>query len=297
LSLRTAVYSPLADHPKEIDTMTHRGPWIRLPAALALCLAAGAASGTPRAAEGPEPAFDPVLFKALSYRNIGPYRGGRVTAVTGVAGDRDTFFMGSTGGGVWKTSDGGVTWRNVSDEAFTSASVGAIAVASSDTNVVYAGTGSACVRGNTSPGDGVYRSTDAGKTWKHVGLREAGQIGQIRIHPKDADLVYVAAVGHAFGPNKERGLFRSRDGGGTWEGGSRHESPQPEDSVRRHLAGGAKALDSHQRRRGEWSPQVHRRRRHMGGADGGSPGRAEREDRGGRLRRESGQGLGAGGGR
>jgi photosystem II stability/assembly factor-like uncharacterized protein len=182
-----------------------------------LCLAAGAASVTPRAAEGPEPAFDPVLFKALSYRNIGPYRGGRVTAVTGVAGDRDTFFMGSTGGGVWKTSDAGVTWRNVSDEAFTSASVGAIAVASSDTNVVYAGTGSACVRGNTSPGDGVYRSTDAGKTWKHVGLREAGQIGQIRIHPKDADLVYVAAVGHAFGPNEERGLFRSRDGGGTWE--------------------------------------------------------------------------------
>ena len=168
-------------------------------------------------AEGPPPAFKPELFKALDFRNIGPFRGGRVTAVTGVRGQTDTFYMGSTGGGVWKTTDGGVTWSNVSDKFFKTASIGAIAVADSDTNVVYAGTGSACIRGNVSPGDGVYRSTDGGRTWKHAGLADAGQIGRIRVHPADPDLVYAAVLGHAFGPSEERGVYRSKDGGATWE--------------------------------------------------------------------------------
>lgn len=167
--------------------------------------------------EGPDPVYAPELFSALAYRNIGPYRGGRSTAVAGVVGDRDTYYMGTTGGGVWKTTDGGVRWSNVSDKHFKTASVGAVAVAPSDANVVYAGMGSACPRGNVSPGDGVYRSTDAGKTWNHAGLPEAGQIGRIHVHPNDPDTVYVAALGHIFGPNEERGVFRSKDGGETWE--------------------------------------------------------------------------------
>ncbi len=177
-------------------------------------LVAGGATG---AGDDPESRFDPETFKALAFRNIGPFRGGRVTAVAGVPGDKLTFYFGSTGGGVWQTTDGGVSWRNVTDEGIATASVGAIAVASSDANVVYAGMGSACVRGNISAGDGLYRSSDAGKTWKHAGLADAGQIGRIQVHPTDPDLVYVAVLGHAFGPSDQRGVFRSRDGGSTWE--------------------------------------------------------------------------------
>lgn len=174
---------------------------------------AGAASTGPEAPG----LFDPELFESLRFRNIGPFRGGRSTAVTGVADDPLTFYMGTTGGGVWKTVDGGGSWRNLSDEFFGAASIGAVTVAPSDPNVIYVGTGSACPRGNVSPGDGVYRSTDAGKSWTHVGLRESGQIGRIHVHPQDPDLVYVAALGHIFGANDERGVFRSRDGGVNWE--------------------------------------------------------------------------------
>ena len=161
--------------------------------------------------------FDPELFESLEFRNIGPFRGGRSTAVTGVTGDPLTFYMGTTGGGVWKTADGGGSWKNISDDHFNTASIGALAVAPSDHNVLYAGTGSACPRGNVSPGDGVYRSTDAGKTWSHAGLEQAGQIGRIHVHPQNPDLVYVAALGHIFGPNDERGVFRSSDGGSKWD--------------------------------------------------------------------------------
>ena len=153
----------------------------------------------------------------LEYRNIGPYRGGRSTAVAGVVGERDTFYMGPTGGGVWKTTDGGATWRPVADKTLGAGSIGAIAVAPSDPNVVYVGTGSTCPRGNVSPGDGAYRSTDAGASWKHIGLPEAGQIGRIVVHPENANLVYAAALGHIFGPNEERGVYRSSDGGASWE--------------------------------------------------------------------------------
>ena len=158
-----------------------------------------------------------AFLEAMKFRNIGPFRGGRVTAVTGVPGDSLTYYMGSTGGGVWKTTDAGTSWKNISDDSFEVGSVGAVAVAPSDPNVVYVGTGSACPRGNVSPGNGVYRSTDAGKTWDHVGLVEAGQIARIHVHPKDPDVVYVAALGHIFGPNDERGVFRSLDGGSTWD--------------------------------------------------------------------------------
>ena len=157
-----------------------------------------------------------VSLDGLEWRQLGPFRGGRVEAVAGDPRERNTFYFGSCGGGVWKTTDGGLYWRNVSDGFFKRASVGAIAVAASDPNVVYAGMGEACIRGNVSHGDGVYRSTDGGKTWSHLGLENTRNIGKVRVHPQDPDIAYVAALGHAHGPNPERGIFRTRDGGKTW---------------------------------------------------------------------------------
>ncbi len=183
-----------------------------------LCLALMTIGLPVRAADDEsKDATEESFLEALEFRNIGPFRGGRVTAVTGVAGDSQTYYMGSTGGGVWKTTDAGTTWSNISDDSFEVGSIGAVAVAPSDPNVIYVGTGSACPRGNVSPGKGIYRSTDAGKTWHHLGLDETGQIARIHVHPKDSDLVYVAALGHIFGPNEERGVFRSSDGGSTWD--------------------------------------------------------------------------------
>jgi len=163
------------------------------------------------------PKVDPTIFKGLEWRCIGPYRGGRVVAVAGHPTDPLTFYFGACAGGVWKTTDGGLTWECVSDGYFNTAAVGAIAVAKSDPNVVYVGMGECCIRGNVSHGDGVYKSADGGKTWVHLGLSDTRHIARIRIHPANPDVVYVAALGHAFGPNEERGIFRSTDGGKTWE--------------------------------------------------------------------------------
>ncbi len=157
------------------------------------------------------------LGEALRWRNIGPFRGGRVTAVAGIASQPFVYYMGATGGGVWKTEDAGVTWNNVSDGFFRTGSVGAVSVAESNANIVYVGMGEACLRGNISSGDGIYKSVDAGQTWTHVGLPDSSQIGRIRIHPTNPDVVYVAAVGHPYGPNTERGVFRTRDGGKSWQ--------------------------------------------------------------------------------
>jgi len=186
---------------------------------LFLFLGAGLSVDLPAQGGSSDPniTVNPSLFSGLRYRLLEFSRGGRATAVAGVTRDPLAYYFGSTGGGVWKTQDAGLTWNNVSDGYFEAGSIGAIAVAESDPNVVYVGTGSACPRGNISPGIGVYKSTDAGKTWKHIGLREAGQIGRIAVHPGNHDLVYVAALGHIFGPNDERGVFRSKDGGRTWE--------------------------------------------------------------------------------
>jgi photosystem II stability/assembly factor-like uncharacterized protein len=161
--------------------------------------------------------YDTSFFDGMDYRMIGPYRGGRSTAVTGVAGHSATFYMGATGGGVWKTTNNGEDWKNISDGYFKVSSIGGIDVADSDPSVIYVGTGSACMRGNIQTGRGVYKSTDGGRSWSFVGLKEAGVIGKVAIHPDNPDVVYVAAVGHPFGKNKQRGVFRTTDGGETWE--------------------------------------------------------------------------------
>jgi len=161
--------------------------------------------------------FDTTLYRGLQWREIGPFRGGRSIAVAGHKDQPWTYYFGATGGGIWKTEDGGVTWLNVSDGFLKIGIIGALAVAESDPNVIYAGTGEACIRGNTMPGEGMYKSLDAGKTWKFIGLGEAQTISEVIVHPKNADLVYVAAFGHVFGSNPERGVYRSTDGGTTWK--------------------------------------------------------------------------------
>ena len=161
--------------------------------------------------------IDQSVFRAMEWRCIGPHRGGRTVAAVGDPDDPMTFYFGACNGGVWKTDDGGAYWENISDGFFETSAVGAIAVADSDPNVIYAGMGEACIRNDVSSGDGVYKSTDRGKTWRHVGLSDSRHIARIRIHPSNPDLVYVAALGHAWAPNEERGLFRSRDGGESWE--------------------------------------------------------------------------------
>jgi len=155
------------------------------------------------------------LFDGLSWRLIGPFRGGRAEAATGVAGDASTFYFGAVGGGIWKTTDAGTVWTPIFDGQRI-ASIGAIEVAPSDANVIYAGTGETDLRSDISFGDGMYKSVDAGKTWQHIGLEDSRQIGRILVHPANPNIVYVAALGHAYGPNEERGVFRSTDGGQTW---------------------------------------------------------------------------------
>src|SRR3954470_21827285 len=166
---------------------------------LIAALAAVAAFGAPK--------YSPALWSGLKYRHIGPMRGGRVTTVTGVPTQPSTYYMGSTGGGVWKTTDAGDTWLNVSDGFIPLGSMGAIEVSLSQPNVVYAGTGSSKIRSNVSIGRGIWRSHDAGKTWKFVGLRDVGQISTIRVHPTNPNVAWVAALGNPFAPNKDRGIY------------------------------------------------------------------------------------------
>jgi photosystem II stability/assembly factor-like uncharacterized protein len=156
------------------------------------------------------------LQETLSYRSLGPFRGGRSATCVGVLGRPNHFYFGATGGGVWKTQDGGHTWFNLSDGYF-GGSIGAVAVADSDPNVIYVGGGEKTIRGNVSHGDGVWKSLDGGQTWQFLGLEDTQFVPRIRIHPRDPDTVYVAALGHLFGPNQQRGVFRSRDGGQSWE--------------------------------------------------------------------------------
>ena len=159
---------------------------------------------------------DPALFQNLRWRLLGPFRGGRVLAVAGVPGEREHFYFGSVNGGIWETRDAGRTWNPIFDGQ-PIGSIGALALAPSDPRILYAGTGEADMRSDISQGDGMYRSSDGGRTWAHIGLADSQQIGRILVHPQNPALVYVAALGHPYGPNAERGVFRSRDGGRTWQ--------------------------------------------------------------------------------
>ncbi|MEQ8329800.1 MAG: hypothetical protein RH859_04975 [Longimicrobiales bacterium] len=161
--------------------------------------------------------LDSALLEGYRWRNLGPDRGGRSIAVSGVVGQPEVAYFGATGGGLWKTTNGGEDWWPVTDYQITSASVGAVAVSESNPDVVFIGTGETCIRGNILPGDGVYRSTDAGETWEHVGFRDSHGISKIRIHPTNPDVIYVASFGKYSVPSEERGVFKSTDGGDTWE--------------------------------------------------------------------------------
>ncbi|AHG93559.1 BNR repeat-containing glycosyl hydrolase (plasmid) [Gemmatirosa kalamazoonensis] len=195
----------------------------------AFAASAHAQRGTPRdaqratqAAAQADSGRPPSEFRSLRWRNIGPFRGGRSVAVTGSYTDPRVFYFGAVAGGVWKTTNGGQTWRNVSDFRVKNggpeiASVGAIATSPSDPNVIWVGSGEMGIREDVTYGTGVYRSTDGGESWEHLGLTDTQQIGAIRVHPTNADVAYVAAIGHVFGPNKERGVYRTTDGGKTWK--------------------------------------------------------------------------------
>ncbi len=155
-------------------------------------------------------------FKGMKFRLIGPFRGGRSLTAAGIPGDPSTYYFGATGGGVWKSTDGAMTWAPVFDKTGTG-SIGSLAVANSDHNTIYVGTGEACIRGNISQGDGVYKSMDGGKTWHNVGLHDSRAVGKVIVNPNNADIAFVAALGHPYGPNTERGIFRTVDGGKNWE--------------------------------------------------------------------------------
>ncbi|MBZ5513026.1 MAG: hypothetical protein LAN70_17910 [Acidobacteriia bacterium] len=158
----------------------------------------------------------PTLYSGMRWRMIGPFRGGRSLTATGIRGQRDVYYFGAVGGGVWKTTNGGRTWFPVFD-AQPIASIGSLAAAPSDANILYVGTGEASIRSDISFGNGVYKSTDAGQTWRHIGLEDTRHIGRVLIDPKDSNIVVVAALGHAYGPNQDRGVFRTTDGGRTWQ--------------------------------------------------------------------------------
>jgi photosystem II stability/assembly factor-like uncharacterized protein len=160
--------------------------------------------------------FDPAQMAGMKWRQIGPFRGGRALTASGIPGNPNVFYFGAVSGGIWKTTNAGLTWTPIFDSQHIS-SIGSIAVAESDPNIIYAGTGEACIRGNISYGDGVYKSLDAGKTWSNIGLRDTRHIGAVIVDPRNPDIVFVAALGHAYGPNTERGIFRSTDGGKTWD--------------------------------------------------------------------------------
>src|SRR5262245_44679781 len=176
----------------------------------------GKAVHLPPNAEATRAAVDPSLYSGLRWRLLGPFRGGRVDAVSGVPGRTNEFYFGSVNGGVWKSIDGGRVWLPIFDSQPV-ASIGALAVAPSAPNTIYVGSGESTLRDSVGYGNGMYKSTDAGKTWTHIGLADTQHIGKIAVDPRNPNVVFVAAIGHLYAANPERGVFRSRDGGRTWQ--------------------------------------------------------------------------------
>jgi len=184
---------------------------------LSFLLVGACLTSAPERLRAQEASFDQSVIKGMEWRNIGPDRGGRSLGVAGSPGRKHEYYFGAVGGGLWKTVDGGLNWKPVTDGQISSSSVGAVAVAETNPDIVYIGTGETQLRGNIIQGDGVYKSTDAGETWENVGLRDTQAIARVRVHPTDPDIVFVAALGHPYGPNEQRGIFRSKDGGATWD--------------------------------------------------------------------------------
>jgi photosystem II stability/assembly factor-like uncharacterized protein len=190
---------------------------VAVPALVALYPASGARQTRVHAQQTSNAVINPALYQDLRWRTVGPHRGGRSTAAVGVRTQPNVFYMGATGGGVWKTENYGITWLPITDGQFPTGSIGAIDVADSNPNVIYVGTGSEAIRSNVILGRGVFKSTDGGRTWQSVGLREIGQIGQLKVHPKNPDIAFVAAIGNPFGWGPDRGVYRTKDGGKTWQ--------------------------------------------------------------------------------
>src|SRR5689334_9515548 len=191
-------------------------PWCAALCGIVCALAIAAAYVPVWAAAQMAQTVDPGYYNGLRWRMIGPFRGGRADAVSGVPGEPSHFYFGSVGGGLWESTNAGETWNPIFDDQDVQ-SIGAIGVAPSDTKMIYVGTGEADMRSQISFGDGMYKSADGGKTWKRIGLEDTRQIGRVLVDPHDANLVYVAALGHAYGANEQRGVFRSKDGGATWD--------------------------------------------------------------------------------
>src|SRR5512145_1594348 len=196
---------------------SHRPFFLIALAVLVIGVGAGTRSETGTQTQPSGANIDPVILKSLLWRSIGPPRGGRSIAVSGVKGRPADAYFGAVGGGLWKTTDGGENWAAVTDGQINSSSVGAVAVSETNPDVVFIGMGESCIRGNIMSGDGVYKSTDAGKTWQHIGFASSENISKIRIHPTNPEIVYVAAFGKHSVPNPERGVFKSTDGGRTWK--------------------------------------------------------------------------------
>jgi photosystem II stability/assembly factor-like uncharacterized protein len=209
LAALALVSAPLAAAQKTQGKLPAEQPAQAQPAAPSAANADESSSDRDKKKEDP-------LFKGMKYRSIGPYRGGRSLTASGIPGDPTTYYFGATGGGVWKTTDGALTWKPVFDKEGVG-SIGSVAVSPSDPSIVYVGTGEACIRGNISHGDGVYKTLDGGKNWTNLGLRDSRAIGRVLVNPTNPNIVFVAALGHPFGPNPERGVFRTTDGGKTWE--------------------------------------------------------------------------------
>src|SRR5471032_2273135 len=198
--------------------MRHQRALVVLSLPLLVVASVGLATATSPTGKSPAPVtLDSTLLKGYRWRNIGPDRGGRSIAVSGVKGRPKEAYFGATGGGLWKTTDGGENWGPVTDGQLKSASVGAVAVSETNPDEVFIGMGETCIRGNIMAGDGVYRSMDAGKTWTNVGFHETDGISKIRIHPTNADIIFVAAFGKFSGPSSERGVYKSIDGGNNWK--------------------------------------------------------------------------------